>query len=99
MSGCDDSESPLLVDSGCSTTLICDRSAFIPGSYRHVCKATLQAANGQPLSVLGLGDVALETTTLGRRNKIVLTGVYHVPSLPGYELLLVGQLCATSGIV
>lgn len=75
---------PVILDSGCTTHMMCNRTAF--SAYKEgapITAPTVYTASGQPLSVAGHGTVVFQIRNArnGKEFALTVNDVLHVPSL------------------
>ncbi len=83
-----------ILDSGCSTHLTFDRSAFI--SYKTLKPRGIDLGANSSAMIIGCGDVSLLLSVGGKLRKCVIRNVQHVPDLR-YQLLSISTM-AKQGI-
>lgn len=78
-----------VIDSGCTSHLTYDRSAF--SSYKATNQEYVDLGGNIHVSIIGQGDVTLELRVKGKVVKYIIKNVKHVPSLR-YQLLSVSSM-------
>lgn len=78
-----------LIDSGCTSHMTFDRSAF--SSYKILENLTVEMGTKDTVKIAGKGDIFVQITVNGTASKIKLCDVLHVPDF-GYQLLSVSKM-------
>ena len=79
-----------VIDSGCSSHLTYDRSAFT--SYTVIHPKVVDLGANSTAKIVGQGDVTLSIRVKGKLLKCIIKNVKHVPMLR-YQLLSVSTMC------
>ncbi len=79
---------PRIIDSGCSSHMTFDRSAF--ASYTELTDKTVVVGTKQETKVAGRGYIDIKVSVDGKPFNVRLTNVLHVPGI-GYQLLSVSK--------
>ncbi len=80
---------PWIIDSGCSSHLTFDRSAFV--SYNELKDKTIVVGTKQETKFAGTGDIYIKVFVDGKPFKVRLMNVLHVPGTD-YQILSVSKI-------